>query len=311
MTQAARLFAILCVCLSASSASAQTLYLEDFGRPPCAMPLAAPAWFGKDEATVPFSAVTVVDPTNRDNCVLTFNALTAFGDAFSRLIEGVPGRTLVMEFDYLGRPELGGVPGDLGGTIGISEGFAAGHRWFAGTDPDPSIERDPLVDDGRWHHYSFEFDPFQPAVGCCGYTGSGRFRVMLEDHLASAGIPGDSYFDNVVIRLSTQRVTFALIPIPSLGGIPVVAILSDPSFDATTVDVARLRFGHSGSEAGVLGSAPFDIDNDGDADMVVLFDLRQSRIVCGDAEVFLLGATTAGVAFEGSLPIDLSAVGCS
>lgn len=309
MNQPARFFLIFCACLSASSASAQTLFLEDFGRPPCAMPFAAPAWFGKEGAAVPFSAVTTIDPTNRDNCVLTFNALTAFGDAFSRLIEGVPGRTLVMEFDYLGRPELGGVPGDLGGTIGIAEEFPAGHRWFAGTDPDPSIERDPLVDDGRWHHYSFEFDPFQPAVGCCGYTGSGRFHVMLEDHLASLGIPGDSYFDNVVVRLSTRRVAFGIVPLPSFG--PVVVILSDPTFDATTADVTRLRFGHSGSEAGVLGSAPADIDNDGDADLFVLFDLRQSRIVCGDAEVFLLGTTTAGVAFEGSLPIDLSGVGCS
>ncbi len=309
MSPFARFSLILGLCISASSADAQTLFLEDFGRPPCVTPVSAPAWFGKDGAALPFSAVARIDPTNRNNCALTFNALTAFGDAFSRLIEGVPGRMLVMEFDYLGLPELGGVPGDLGGTIGIAEEFPAGHRWFAGTDPDPSIERDPLVDDGRWHHYSFAFDPFQPAVGCCGYTGSGRFRVMLEDHLASLGIPGDSLFDNLVVRIETRRVELGLFSVPSLP-VPLVAILSDDSFDATTVDLARLRFGHSGSEAGVLASVPIDIDGDGDTDTVVLFNLSDARIVCGDAEVFLVGATTAGLPFEGSIPIDLTTVGC-
>jgi hypothetical protein len=309
MSQFARFSLILCLGLSASSAHAQTLFLEDFGRPPCVTPMSAPAWFGKDGASVPFSAVATLDPTNRDNCVLTFNALTSFGDAFSRLIEGVPGAMLVMEFDYLGLPDRGGVPGDLGGTIGISEEFPAGHRWFAGTDPDPSIERDPLVDDGRWHHYSIAFDPFQPAPVCCGYTGSGRFRVMLEDHLASLGVPDDSFFDNVVVRIQTRRVELGLFPVPSLP-VPLVAILSDPTFDATTVDLARLRFGHSGSEAGVLASATADIEGDGDTDMIVLFNLPQARIVCGDAEVFLVGATTSGLPFEGSIPIDLTTVGC-
>ena len=47
----------------------------------------------------------------------------------------------------------------------------------------------------------------QPATGCCGYTGSGRFRVMLEDHLASLGVPGDSFFDNVVVRIATRWVS--------------------------------------------------------------------------------------------------------
>lgn len=310
MSRFATFSMVLGSCLSASSGYAQTLFLEDFGRPPCVTPLASPAWFGKDGAAVPFSAVATIDPTNRNNCALTFNQLTAFGDAFSRLITGVEGRTLVMEFDYLGIPGPGGVPGDLGGTIGIAEEFPGGHRWFAGTDPDPSIERDPLVDDGRWHHYSIAFDPFQPATGCCGYSGSGLFRVMAEDHLASLGVAADSFFDNIVVRIATQRVVIGVIPFPSLPTVTVVAILSDGSFDATTVDSARLRYGHSGSEAGALGAAAADIDGDGDTDMVVAFSSRAARIVCGDAEAFLIGATTTGVPFEGSTPINTNIPAC-
>ena len=45
-----------------------------------------------------------------------------------------------------------------------------------------------------------------------------------------------------------------------------------------------------------------DGDGDGDTDLLVLFNLRQARIVCGDAEAFLFGATTTGLAFEGSGP---------
>jgi hypothetical protein len=48
-------------------------------------PVTAPAWFGKEGAAAPFSAVATIDPTNRNNCALTFTELTAFGDAFSRL----------------------------------------------------------------------------------------------------------------------------------------------------------------------------------------------------------------------------------
>jgi hypothetical protein len=185
------------VFLVAGSARAVDLF-EDFGAAPCTKVLAAPDWFGKLGAPVPFSGTVVTDPLDASNCVLTFRALTSAGDTFSKLIAATPGTLYVVEFDYLGLPGAG-VPGDLGGTLGISDGFPGGHRWLAGTTGGGGIEADLLADDGAWHHYAIVFDPFS-AVACCGYNGLGSFHLMLEDFVGSAGVPADAFFDNLEIR---------------------------------------------------------------------------------------------------------------
>lgn len=185
------------------------LFRTDFGSPPCNTALAAPEWFGKDGASTPFSGTLAVDPLNPNNCVLTFTQLTAAGDAFGPLLTATPGQTYLLEFDYLGTPGQGGVDNDLGGTIGISNGFPDTHRWMAGTTVGSGIEQDLLVDDGQWRHYSIPFDPFQTTG--FSYVGTGAFHVMLEDFSGSGGVPHDAYFDNIVVRvanLASQTITF-------------------------------------------------------------------------------------------------------
>lgn len=191
--------------LSAPNAQAPFLFSDNF---PCGTPLMAPNWFGKGGASTPFSGTVATDPQNPGNCVLTFNALTAAGDTFSKLITAPTPRLYLLEFDYLGIPGLGGVANDLGGTIGISNGFPTGHRWLAGTSTTGGIEQDLLVDDGQWRRYSVLFDPFQ-TTGCCGYVGMASFHLMLEDFSGAGGVAQDVFFDNIVVRVP-PRTTFGL-----------------------------------------------------------------------------------------------------
>jgi hypothetical protein len=68
-----------------------------------------------------------------------------------------------------------------------------------------------------------------------------------------------------------------------------VAILTTDTFDATTVDLTyfSIRFGATGTEAAPVRSALVDVDRDGDTDMLLLFNTRDTGIECGDTFAFL------------------------
>lgn len=308
----ALLIALMASDLLAAPAWSQTIYSETFGTSPCSTPLVAPDWFGKSGDPSPFSGLVTTDPKDPSNCVLTFSLLTAAGDTFSKLITAVPGTQLILEFDYLGDPVLGGVAGDLGGTIGISNGFPGGHRWLAGTSTSGGIEQDLLVDDGNWRHYTIMFDPFQ-AIG--GYSGSGSFHVMLEDYIGAGGVAGDVYIDNITIKVAPVRVNIDIKPgsAPnsinpnSKGNVPV-AILTTDTFDATTVDSTTVLFGATGTEAAAAQVAMEDIDGDGDTDMILHFNTWDTGIQCGNTSASLTGQTLSGQAIEGSDAVNT--VGC-
>ncbi len=295
-----RLTFVLVLAVAPISASAQSLFSDAFGGSPCA---GAPAgWSGKDGAPTPFSAYRTSDPTKSSNCVVAFLNRTAGGDAYSSAITAPSGAKLVLEFDYLGY-QLNG----MGGTIGISEGFPAGHRWFAGTDPgDGSIEqRVTLVADGVWHHYVTPFDPFE-AGGCCGYTGSGVFRVMIEQFNWWSQYPaGSAYFDNIRVGLNAIAVTVDVKPgttgpapinIGSAGVIPV-AILSDRTFDATQVNPATVRV--AGAVVRLTGNAQGcstdDVDGDGRLDLLCQVATNQLDLLPGVSYAEVEAETWAGV----------------
>ena len=145
-------------------------------------------WTGKNGG--PSSAVVVADPlgSGRGN-VLTFAKQDTGGGVFTTNLF-VPGRTVVVSFDYLGLSSGGYARRDLGGFLGFTANLedVPGDNWLAGTGSYPSRER--LVDDGKWHHYSIVLDT--------GATGA--FRLALEDFLGSRGRPGDAYFDNIQIE---------------------------------------------------------------------------------------------------------------
>jgi len=83
----------------------------------------------------------------------------------------------------------------------------------------------------------------------------------------------------------------------SRGVIPI-AVLTDGNFDAQTVDRATIRFGATGTEARPIKHAAEDVDGDGDLDLILHFDTRESSLVPGLTSAHLRGFAS-GKEFEG------------
>jgi hypothetical protein len=81
---------------------------------------------------------------------------------------------------------------------------------------------------------------------------------------------------------------------PRTHGVIPVAVLTTPSFDATTVDPSTVRFGVTGAEAAPTQSAADDVDGDGDNDMIFHFRTQQTGIACGNTSAILTGNTLSG-----------------
>ncbi len=96
-----------------------------------------------------------------------------------------------------------------------------------------------------------------------------------------------------------------------------VAVMTTATFDATTVDPSTVCFGDDPPAGGTTAyNQPpgvdadcneahrrghvRDADGDGDLDMVLHFEMRQTGIDAGDNEASLTGRTTGGTSFEGS-----------
>ena len=82
-----------------------------------------------------------------------------------------------------------------------------------------------------------------------------------------------------------------------------VAIFSVNGFDATSVDPNTVRFGATGMEAAPISGAIRDVDGNGHFDMVLRFQIQDTRVKCGDTSASLSGKTFTGVSFIGSSPI--------
>jgi hypothetical protein len=89
------------------------------------------------------------------------------------------------------------------------------------------------------------------------------------------------------------------INLKSKGVIPV-AILTTESFDASQVDWETVLFGPAGATESHGSAHIEDVDDDGDLDMVLHFNTRDTGIVCGDTEAPLTGTAFDGVAITGS-----------
>jgi hypothetical protein len=66
-------------------------------------------------------------------------------------------------------------------------------------------------------------------------------------------------------------------------GTLAVAILTTPTFHATTVEPESVMFGPKGTEVGAAEWAPEDVD----VDLVLQFETQPTRIQCGVTEVKL------------------------
>ena len=91
---------------------------------------------------------------------------------------------------------------------------------------------------------------------------------------------------------------------PRSEGMLPVAILTTPTFDATTVAPATLRLGVTGTEAAPVRAGRADVDDDGDVDIQLLFAVQETGLECGDTTLILTGRTTGGQEIEGSESIE-------
>jgi hypothetical protein len=87
-----------------------------------------------------------------------------------------------------------------------------------------------------------------------------------------------------------------------------VAILTTDGFDANGVDAASVEFGPGKARQARAFGRLADVDADGDPDLVLHFDTRETGIACGDTWVTLTGTASSGRVFEGTDAI--RTVGC-
>jgi hypothetical protein len=160
----------------------------------------------------------VTDPLRGTNHVLTFTGLNAGGDIFTAnaLPVGDSNQHYVVKFDYLGLAQTGSVPGNLGGFLGVFVSISDPHYWIAGTDQRGlntplSIE---LTDDGAWHHYEIDITPIVRENHLT------QVHLMVEDWNESGGVPGDAYFDDIQLVLTSGLTLEDIVPCagPSAGG---------------------------------------------------------------------------------------------
>ena len=130
--------------------------------------------------------------------------------------------------------------------------------------------------------------------------------------------PGTTFsvnFENLLVTLAPIEVTMDIKPgsaensiNPGSKGVITVAILSTDTFDALQVDPLSVLFGVLPTpEAHAQGHIE-DVDDDGDADLVLHFRTQETDITCGETEVYLSGETYDGLSIVGTDAI--ATVGC-
>jgi hypothetical protein len=143
----------------------------------------------------------------------------------------------------------------------------------------------------------------------------------LEQQVVITGIcwfvPAGSYadWDYVSVIPTVIPVVIDIMPvtIPNYinlksKGVTPVAILTNNIFDATTVDPMSVEFGPNGAKEIHSKGHIEDADGDGDLDMVLHFNTKETGIQCGDTKVDLPAKTTSGQDIAGTDAI--LTVGC-
>jgi PEP-CTERM motif len=182
-------------------------------------------WTGQDSGGN--DGLIVADPLRPGNHVLGFTGTKFGGDMFSlpalTLVEGQRYSFLV---EYLGKPVLNSAPGNYGGFAGLSDvvlqnPYAMRYwpdPWYFGTEVNYPGLRVHLIDDGRWHSYSYTFVWHQAETG----ARSDAIHLMLEDYFDPLNPRindsiGDVFFDNVQFVQVPEPSGLALLGLGAAG----------------------------------------------------------------------------------------------
>ena len=87
---------------------------------------------------------------------------------------------------------------------------------------------------------------------------------------------------------------------PNRIEVTTVAILTTPTFDASTLDPTTVRFGKTGTEATPVQATLADANGDSMLDLVLRFRTQDTGLQCGDTSAVLTGKTVSGQAIQGS-----------
>ena len=179
--------ALTCLLGSAGSASATTLFSEDFEG-------TLAQWNPNHNGQI------VLDPLGSGGHVLNFSTVYAGGDIFSSTsISLVVGQTYTIGFDFYG---VKGSDTSSGGFAGLTQGSdTTKGAWYAGSYLYPSLLPGGFVlDDAAtgWVHYAYTFVAPITIPNGSG-TPQTSIRLMFEDFSGAGSHPANAYFDNITV----------------------------------------------------------------------------------------------------------------
>jgi uncharacterized delta-60 repeat protein len=148
-----------------------------------------------------------------------------------------------------------------------------------------------------------------------GRSGARGLALQPDGKIVAAGFSNTGNLDFALARYDEGAPVVSLVVgvrvIPSTFNpctnrrLHQAAVLSEPGFDALTVEVTTVRLGEAPATFGRVD----DVDDDGDDDVVFVFPFQSIGVDCGDTSLSLTGETTDGQSIRGGGPIHT--VGCN
>jgi hypothetical protein len=290
------------------SAAAQAV---DEVEPNYPMTSAQPLSFGPEV----FDAVT-----STTTAVATVNAFMGDGDADVFSFSAIAGDVVTMDIDGGYKSGAGSVdtymslhrPASLNYAVKEYDDDAALDPGSLGTEdsyiPNASIDADGVyyVSVAGYPNKVSDGGLFNGGPG--NATGTYTLIVTLvrkasapADTGSTPGPTPDPQVQTIGIDIKPGLRVISRINPRSRGEIPV-ALLSSGTFDATTVDVSSLKFGHSGDEQSLKRCLKrgIDVNRDGKPDLLCFFENQQAGFEPSDEQATLKGMTAERTPFEGT-----------
>lgn len=164
----------------------------------------------------------------------------------------------------------------------------------------------PAVADGKvffgsLDHFFYAIDESDCSLVWSYDTGTSRLMgspAVADGKVFVGNENGKIYaFGPIKVNIDIKPGSFPnSINLGSKGNVPV-AILSDPTFDATTVDRSTVVF--AGASPLPIGKSPEDVNGDGLLDVVLHFSTQSLNLQLSDTEACLTGKTLGGQDFKG------------